>query len=140
MKRPAVWIILFNAAAVVISYGRIIEVKGILSFALWAAVIVFNIVYIKKRLSDKHKLKAAVIACMILYVLAGALFALREYTSARTVKGEYTNGSEYIVAYELNAGAMSHISYEKRTYFNIADTPLIKVRLLKEDNFYDSFG
>ena len=139
-KMPTALFILFNLIAIIISFSRIIEIKGILSIVLWGTVLAADIIFIIKKCCDKRKLKAAVIFCMVVYVLSGLLFAVREYSSARTVRGEFTNGREYTVSYELNPGAMSHISYERRVYFNIVDTKLLTIIYLEKSEFYKSYG
>lgn len=128
-----VLLILFNIISIVIAYGSFLEIKGIISYLIFLIPILLNIVFIKNSEKTYHK----IILCILLFVygVSGGLFWISENSGRKKI--EQTNFGKYIyVTYELNPGAMGHLSYEDRIYYSLIDTDLLTVRIVKSSEHY----
>lgn len=131
-------LILFDIISIVIAYGSFLEIKGIISYLIFLIPILLNIVFLKNCEKKFNK----IILCILLFVygFSGGLFWVRENNSGRK-KIEQTNSGKYIyVTYELNSGAMGHLSYEDRIYYSLIDTELLTVRIVKSLEHYRNRG
>ena len=83
--------------------------------------------------------KAAVVALAAAYLLAGGVYLLR--TNNRTQKSCNIADGVYHAVYETDPGAMGHRTYHYLTYYSLAESDLLTLRLLRsEESFrYDDF-
>lgn len=130
-------VLIADIIAIIIAYGKIIEIKGILSVVLWLIPFVGTIYIISKHLKGKSLMRTALIVSMAIYVCTLGLYYLREsYFSPRILEEKSKNGYQY-VKYEHNGGAMTSFFYELRQYRVILDTELLSVKIIVNSDFYD---
>lgn len=123
--------------ATVAVYGKIVEIKGILSIVLWLIPLVGTVFIIIKLLKGKSLMRTVLIICTVIYVCASGLNYLREsYFSPRILDEKSKNGYQYVV-YEHNVGAMTSFLYELRQYRVILDTELLSVKIIVNSDVYD---
>lgn len=125
-------IVLMDVILILIANGSFLEVKGIITYCISFVLIAMNILFIKKYKKTFNK----VIICILLviYLIIGAVSLIRE--DSRKVISQKKNNKYIYVTYEINSGAMGHISYEDRIYYSIIDTDLLKVNISKDSKYY----
>lgn len=125
-------IVLLDFVSILVAYGSFLEIRGIIAYFIFPVPIVLNILFLKKYGKTFHK----VIMCIMLfiYLLTGAVFLIRE--DSRRVISQRKNNRYIYVTYEINPGAMGHLSYEDSVYYSLIDTDLLTVRILKSSKHY----
>lgn len=125
-------IVLLDIVMILGTDGNFFEIKGIITYCIFFVLIAMNILFIKKYKKTFNK----VIICILLviYLIIGAVSLIRE--DSRKVISQKKNNRYIYVTYEINSGAMGHISYEDRIYYSIIDTDLLKVNISKDSKYY----
>ncbi len=131
-KLNFILIVLFDIISVLIAYGNFLEIKGIISYIIFFILLVLNIIFIRKYEKIFQQLLLSFI--VFVYLLTGVFFLIRE--DSRKVVSQTKNNRHIYVTYEINPGAMGHLSYEDRVYYSLIDTDLLTVRIVKESEHY----
>lgn len=126
-------LILFDIISIVIACGRFLEIKGIIAYFIFAVPVVLNVVLSKKY--NKIFQKVVLSLMMFMYIITGAFVLIRENSGVRVIE-QKKNGKYIYITYEINPGAMGHLSYEDRTYYSLIDTDLLTVRIVKKSRHY----
>lgn len=124
---------ILDVFSAIISYGKFIEIKGTISHFIFALPIIITIIFLYKQ-----KKSSGIILLILLFIccFSRMLFLIRENSSARKIIYREKSGRYIYQIHEINPGAMSHISYEKRIYYSLADTKFLTVRIVKESENY----
>lgn len=125
-------IVLLDVVSILVAYGSFLEIKGIIAYCIFPVLIVLNILSLKKYRKLFNKLM--IVMFMFVYMVTGAVSLIRE--DSRTVVSQNKNDQYIYVTYEINPGAMGHLSYEDRVYYSLIDTDLLTVRIVKESRHY----
>jgi|GEM_PF-4057445 hypothetical protein len=134
-SRICFWIVfLLDVFSAAVAYGKFIEIKGTFSYFIFALPIIITIIFMKTH----NKKSAEIILLILLFICCflGILFLIRENSSARKIIYNEKSGKYIYQIHEINAGAMSHISYEKRIYYSLVDTKYLTIRIVKESENY----
>lgn len=132
-KLKFILLIVFDIISVIIAERSIIEINGVVAYFIFAIPVVLNIFIIKQ---GKFKLLLSFMICI--YMFTGMVFLIRE-DSSRIVR-QQKNGRYTYVTYEINPGAMGHISYADKVYYNLIDTYFFTVRIVKSTKNYRYIG
>jgi len=135
MKKSTVYfvlLVLFDVVSIVVAEGSIVEIRGVIACLIFAVPFVLNIVFMTKCEKLLHKLLLSFM--MLVYLLTGAVFLIRE--NSRTVISQTKNNRYIYVTYEINPGAMGHLSYVDKDYYSLIDTDLLTVRIVKSSEHY----
>lgn len=135
MKKSAVYfvlLVLLDIVSIVVADGSIIEIKGIIAYFIFALLVVINVISARKYKKIFQKIILSVI--IFSYIMTGAVFLIRE--DSREVIGKTVDGRYIYVTYEINPGAMSHISYIDKVYYSLIDTDLLTVRIVNSTKHY----
>lgn len=121
---------IFSAA---MAYGNFIEINGAVSYFIFALPIIITIICIKMQ-----KKSSGIILLIMLFIccFSRMLFLIRENSSGRKIIFNEKSGRYIYQIHEINPGAMSHLSYEKRIYYSLVDTKFLTVRIVKESENY----
>lgn len=127
---------LLDVISIFVTYGSFLEINGIISYLIFFVLIALNIVFMKKYGKKFNK----IILCILLffYVVSGGIFLIRE--DGRRIIHETKTDNYIYITYEINPGAMSHISYEDIKYYSIIDTDLLTVRIVKSSKHHRYIG
>lgn len=126
-----------NFLFIFLAYGRPVEIKGALSWLMWIAALAVTAYCIK---SGKKFLRALFVFQLIIFIIAGCLFHIREY-GGRELYSSHSEGNILTEVYQLNPGAMGHYSVQRREYFCIVNGELLSVRiLLSQEIKHDSLA
>lgn len=131
-KLNFILLVLLDIVSIVVTDGSIIEIKGIIAFLIFALVFVLNIISVKKYNKTFQKIILSVIMCV--YLFTGVVFLIRE-DSWRVIE-QKKDGRYIYVTYEINPGAMGHLSYMDNVYYSLLDTDFLTVRILKSTKNY----
>ncbi|MDE5621285.1 MAG: hypothetical protein K2O29_00025 [Ruminococcus sp.] len=131
-KLNFIFIVLFDIISVLIAYGNFLEIKGIISYIIFFIPLVLNIILIRKY--EKIFPQLLLSFMIFVYLLTGVVFLIRE--DSRKVVSQNKNDKYIYVTYEINPGAMGHLSYEDRVYYSLIDTDLLTVCIVKESEHY----
>lgn len=138
MKKSAVYfvlLVLLDIVSIVVADGSIIEIKGIIAYFIFALLIVINVISVVKYKKIFQKIILSVI--IFSYIITGAVFLIR--ADNRTIS-QHKEGRYIYTTYELNPGAMGHISYMDKVYYSLIDTYLITVHIVKNTKHYRYIG
>lgn len=119
-------LVFLNFLFIFIAYGIPVEIKGTLSPLLWLAALGVMTCCVK---AGKSILKALFVFQLIIYVMGSALFCIREYDGRSLYDSHYENNI-YTAVYQLNPGAMSHYSVQRREYFCVINSETLSIRIL----------
>ena len=117
----------------VVAYGHFIEIKGIVSYFIFALPIIITIICMK---TQKKSSGIILLILLFIFCFSGILFLIRENSSGRKIIYNEKSGRYIHQIHEINPGAMCHLSYEKRIYYSLVDTKFLTVRILKESENY----
>lgn len=131
-KLNFILIVLFDIVSVLIVDGHFLEIGGIISYIIFLILFVFNIILIRKYEKIFPQLLLSFI--VFVYLVTGAVFLIRE--DSRRVISQTKNNRYIYVTYEINPGAMGHLSYEDKVYYSLVDTDLLTVRIVKSSKHY----
>lgn len=126
------FIVLLDVVSILVAYGSFLEIRGIIAYFIFPVPFVLNIILIRK--CEKIFPQLLLSFMVFVYLLTGAVFLIRE-DSRRVISQSKTNRYIY-VTYEINPGAMGHLSYEDRVYYSFVDTDLLTVRIVKSSEHY----
>ncbi|MDE6665029.1 MAG: hypothetical protein K2K14_02410 [Ruminococcus sp.] len=132
-KSNFILLVLFDIVSIVIAYGSIIEIRGIIAYFIFAVPFVINILFLWKK---QWKLFSQLLISFLIfvYLLTRVVFLIRE-DSRKVI--EKTSDDRYIyITYEMNPGAMGHLSYMDNVYYSLVDTDLLTVHILKSSKHY----
>lgn len=132
MKFNFIFLVIVDIISIVVAYGSIIEIKGIISYLIFAVPFVLNIVFIKKYEKLFHQLLLAFI--IFVYLSTGVIFLIRE--DGRKIINQIKSDKYIYLTYEVNPGAMGHISYIDKVYYSLIDTDFLTVRIVKNEKHY----
>lgn len=125
-------IVLFDIVSILVAYGSFLEIRGIIAYFIFPVPLVLNIILIRKY--EKIFPQLLLSFMVFVYLLTGAVFLIRE--DSRRVISQSKNNRYIYVTYEINPGAMGHLSYEDRVYYSFVDTDLLTVRIVKSSEHY----
>lgn len=131
-KLNFILIILFDIVSVLIADGHFLEIRGIISYIIFFIPLVLNIILIRKY--EKIFPQLLLSFMVFVYLVTGAVFLIRD--DSRKVISQTKNNRCIYVTYEINPGAMGHLSYEDRVYYSLVDTDLLAVRIVKSSKYY----
>lgn len=131
-KLNFILIILFDIVSVLIADGHFLEIRGIISYIIFFIPLVLNIILIIKY--EKIFPQLLLSFMVFVYLVTGAVFLIRD--DSRKVISQTKNNRCIYVTYEINPGAMGHLSYEDRVYYSLVDTDLLAVRIVKSSKYY----
>lgn len=132
-----VLLVLLDIFSIVIADGSVIEIKGIIAFFIFALPVMINVLFLWKQ--HIKLFKQLIISLLIfVYLVTGAVFLIRQ--DSRRVVGQKKDGRYIYITYEINPGAMGHISYADKVYYNLLDTDLLTVRIVKSTKHYRYMG
>ncbi|MDE5771694.1 MAG: hypothetical protein K2I06_08745 [Ruminococcus sp.] len=122
-------LVLLDIVSIVVADGSIIEIRGI----IFAVPFVINILFLWKK---QWKLFSQLLISFLIfvYLLTGVVFLIRE-DSWRVIE-QKKDGRYIYVTYEINPGAMGHLSYMDNVYYSLLDTDLLTMRILKSTKNY----
>ena len=132
MKFNFIFLVIVDIISIVVAYGSIIEIKGIISYLIFAVPFVLNIVFIKKYEKLFHQLLLAFI--IFVYLSTGVIFLIRE--DGRKIINQIKSDKYIYLTYEVSPGAMGHISYIDKVYYSLIDTDFLTVRIVKNEKHY----
>ncbi|MDE5557932.1 MAG: hypothetical protein K2J32_09645 [Ruminococcus sp.] len=140
MQKSAVYfvlLVLLDIVSIVVSYGSIIEIKGIIAYIIFAVLFVINILLLWK---EQWKLFNQLLISFLIfvYLLTGVVFLIRE--DGRRVIRKTSDGRYTYITYEVNPGAMGHLSYIDNVYYSLIDTDLLNVRIVKSTKHHRYIG
>lgn len=140
MKKSAVYfalLVLFDITSIVVANGSIIEIKGVIAYIIFAVIFVINILFIWKK---QWKLFNQLLISFLIfvYLLMGVVFLIRE-DSWRVIE-QKKDGRYIYITYEINPGAMGHMSYIDKVYYSLVDTDLLTVRIVKSTKHHRYIG
>ena len=122
---------IFTAA---IAYGNFVEINGAVSYFIFVIPIIITIISFKKM--QKKSSKIILIILLFICCFSRMLFIIRENSYGRKIIYNEKSSRYIYQIHEINPGAMSHLSYEKRIYYSLIDTKFLTVRIVKESEHY----
>lgn len=125
-------IVLLDVVSIFVAYGSFLEIRGFISYFIFAVPFVLNILLLKRYGKLFNQLLIALL--MFVYLVTGAVSLIRE--DSRKVISQSKNNRYIYVTYEINPGAMGHLSYEDSVYYSLIDTDLLTVRIVKSSEHY----
>ena len=132
-----VLIILLDVVSIVIAEGSIIEVSGIVAYFVFMLPIVLNVISVRKY---KKIFKKIILSFMVfVYAITGMISMI--YFGSRKIYSQEKDGHYIYTTYELNPGAMGHISYVDNVYYSLIDTGgFFSVRIVKSTRHHRYIG
>lgn len=131
-KLNFILLVLFDIISILVAYGSIIEIKGIIAYFIFPVPFVINILFLWKKY-EKLFNQLLISFLILVYLLTGAIFLIRQNNR---VVGQTKNGRYIYITYEINPGAMGHLSYIDKVYYVLIDTDLLTVRIVKNSEHY----
>ncbi|MDE5583255.1 MAG: hypothetical protein K2J08_06100 [Ruminococcus sp.] len=131
-----IFLVLLDIVSIVVADGSIIEIRGIIAFLIFAFPIVLNVISVRKYNKTFQKIILSVMMCV--YLFTGMVFLIRE--GHREVIRKTSDGRYTYITYEVNPGAMSHISYMDNVYYSLIDTDLLTVHIVKSTKYHRYIG
>lgn len=129
-------IVLLDIVSILVVYGSFLEIKGFIAYFIFAVPVVLNILLLKKYGNLFKQLLTALF--IFVYLVTGAVVLIRE--DGRKIVRQNKNGRNVSVVYEINPGAMGHLSYLQRDYYSLIDIDLFTVRVVKNSEHYRYIG
>ncbi|MDE6425016.1 MAG: hypothetical protein K2K89_02615 [Ruminococcus sp.] len=127
-----VLLVLLDIVSIVVADGSIIEIKGIIAYFIFAVPFVINIVFLWKK--HRKLFNQLLISLLIfVYLVTGAIFLIRQ---DNRIVSQNKDGRYIYITYEINPGAMGHLSYMDNVYYSLIDTDLLTVRIVKSTKHY----
>ena len=131
-KLNFILLVVIDVFSIVVAYGSIIEVKGVIAYLIYIVQFFLNILFLKKYRKKFHK--AMIYIILSVYLFTGVIFLIRE--NGRKVISQNKNNKYIYMTYEINPGAMGHLSYEDKVYYNMINTDFLTVRIVKSEKHY----
>lgn len=131
-KLNFILLVLLDIVSIVVAYGSIIEINGIIAYFIFAVPFVINILFLWKKY-EKLFNQLLISFLILVYLLTGVIFLIRQ--DNRVVE-QKKDGRYIYITYEINPGAMGHLSYMDNVYYSLVDTDLLTVRILKSSKHY----
>lgn len=129
-------IVLLDIVSILAVYGSFLEIKGFIAYFIFAVPVVLNILLL---IMHGNLFKQLLTALFIfVYLVTGAVVLIRE--DGRKIVRQNKNGRNVSVVYEINPGAMGHLSYLQRDYYILIDIDLFMVRVVKNSEHYRYIG
>lgn len=129
-------IVLLDIVSILVVYGSFLEIKGFIAYFIFAVPVVLNILLL---IMYGNLFKQLLTALFIfVYLVTGAVVLIRE--DGRKIVRQNKNGRNVSVVYEINPGAMGHLSYLQRDYYSLIDIDLFMVRVMKNSEHYRYIG
>lgn len=129
-------IVLLDIVSILVVYGSFLEIKGFIAYFIFAVPVVLNILLL---IMYGNLFKQLLTALFIfVYLVTGAVVLIRE--DGRKIVRQNKNGRNVSVVYEINPGAMGHLSYLQRDYYSLIDIDLFTVRVVKNSEHYRYIG
>lgn len=129
-------IVLLDIVSILAVYGSFLEIKGFIAYFIFAVPVVLNILLL---IMYGNLFKQLLTALFIfVYLVTGAVVLIRE--DSRKIVRQNKNGRNVSVVYEINPGAMGHLSYLQRDYYSLIDIDLFMVRVVKNSEHYRYIG
>ena len=102
-------ILILNVFSAILAYGKFIEIKGAVSYFIFALPIIITIIFLK----GKKKI-SRIILLVLLFIscCSRMIFLIRENSSGRKIIYNKKSGRYIYQIVEINPGAMCHLSYE----------------------------
>ena len=125
-------LILLDIVSIIVAYGSIIEITGIIAYFIFAVPFMLNIIFLWKK-HEKLFRQLLIGLLMFVYLITGALFLIRQDNK---IINQNKSNRNISVVYEINPGAMGHISYLKKDYYSLIDMDLFTVRIVKNSEHY----
>lgn len=136
-KLKFILLIVLDIISIVIAGRSIIEINGIVAYFIFALPFVINILFLwKKHIKFFNQLIISLL--MFVYLLTGAVFLIR--TDSSRIVRQQKNGRYTYVTYEINPGAMGHLSYIDKVYYSLIDTDFLTVRIVRSTKNYRYIG
>lgn len=135
-KLNFILLVLLDIVSIVVAYGSIIEINGIIAYFIFAVPFVINILFLWKKY-EKLFNQLLISFLILVYLLTGVIFLIRQ--DNRVVE-QKKDGRYIYITYEINPGAMGHLSYMDNVYYSLVDTDLLTVRILKSSKHYRCRG
>lgn len=129
-------IVLLDIVSILVVYGSFLEIKGFIAYFIFAVPVVLNILLLKMYGNLFKQLLTALF--IFVYLVTGAVVLIRE--DGRKIVRQNKNGRNVSVVYEINPGAMGHLSYLQRDYYSLIDIDLFTVRVVKNSEHYRYIG
>ena len=126
-------ILFLNVFLAILTYGKFIEIKGAVSYFIFALPIIITIIFLKRQ----EKIPG-IILLLLLFICCCSrmIFLIRENSSARKIIYNQKSGRYIYQIVEINPGAMCHLSYEKKIYYSLIDTEFLTIQIVKECENY----
>lgn len=110
-------LILLDIVSIVIAEGSIIEVIGIVAYFVFLLPVVLNVISVRKY---KKVFQKIILSFMVFVYIITGMISMIHFGSRKIYSQE--KDSHYIyTTYELNPGAMGHISYMDNVYYSLID-------------------
>lgn len=134
-KLNIILFVLLDVFSILVACGSIIEIKGIIAYFIFMVPLVINILFLWKKYGKLFK-RLLILFFIVLYLLTGAIFLIRQNNEVVKVVEMKKNGKYIYVTYEINPGAMGQLSYIDKVYYILIDTDLLTVRIVKNSEHY----
>ncbi len=136
-KLKFVLLLLLDVVSILIAYGSIIEVEGIIAYFIFALLIVLNVISVRKYKKVFQKIILSVM--VFVYIITGMISMI--HFGSRKIYSQEKDGHYIYTTYELNPGAMGHISYMNNVYYSLIDTGgFFSVRIVKSTRHHRYIG
>ncbi|MDE5834497.1 MAG: hypothetical protein K2H26_03140 [Ruminococcus sp.] len=136
-KLKFVLLLLLDVVSILIAYGSIIEVEGIIAYFIFALLIVLNVISVRKYKKVFQKIILSVM--VFVYIITGMISMI--HFGSRKIYSQEKDGHYIYTTYELNRGAMGHISYMNNVYYSLIDTGgFFSVRIVKSTRHHRYIG
>lgn len=124
---------ILDVFSAIMAYGEFIEIRRAVSYFIFVLPIIITIIFFRNT-----KKSSGIILLILLFIccFSRMLFLIRENSSSRKIIYNEKSGRYIYQIHEINPGAMSHISYEKRIYYSLVDTKFLTVHIVKESENY----
>ncbi|MDE6502432.1 MAG: hypothetical protein K2L10_10145 [Ruminococcus sp.] len=136
-KLKFVLLLLLDVVSILIAYGSIIEVEGIIAYFIFVLLIVLNVISVRKYKKVFQKIILSVM--VFVYIITGMISMI--HFGSRKIYSQEKDGHYIYITYELNPGAMGHISYMNNVYYSLIDTGgFLSVRIVKSTKHHRYIG
>ncbi|MDE6834973.1 MAG: hypothetical protein K2J39_12125 [Ruminococcus sp.] len=130
-------LILLDVVSIVIAYGSIIEVDGVIAYFVFLLLIALNVISVRKYKKVFQKIILSVM--VFVYIITGIIYMIR--SGSRSIYSQEKDGHYIYTTYEVNPGAMGHISYMDNIYYSLIDTDgFFSVRIVKNTRHHRYIG
>ena len=136
-KLKFILLIVFDIISIIIAERSIIEINGVIAYFIFALPFVVNILFLWKN-HIKFFNQLIISLLIFVYLITGAVFLIR--TDSQKLLRQNKDGRYTYATYEINPGAMGHISYADKVYYNLIDTNFLTVRIVKSTKHYRYIG